>query len=74
MKEQLLKVMQHNQILDIVYMAKDQTITRRRIKLIKIVGEQVQAYCFTRNAKRNFIIENILAAHPVNRKTRALNA
>ncbi|MEK5184922.1 transcriptional regulator [Solibacillus sp. FSL W7-1324] len=74
MKEQLTKAMQYNQILDIVYIAKDQSITKRRIKLIKISGDHVQAYCFTRHAKRNFIVDNILAVHPVNRKARELQA
>lgn len=74
MREQLLKAMQHNQILDIMYIAKDQSITKRRIKLIKISGEHVQAYCFSRHAKRNFIVDNILAVHPVNKKARGLEA
>ena len=74
MREQLLKAMQHNQILDIMYIAKDQSITKRRIKLIKIAGEHVQAYCFSRHAKRNFIVDNILAVHPLNKKARGLEA
>ena len=74
MREQLIKAMQQNQILDIMYIAKDQSITKRRIKLIKISGEHVQAYCFSRHAKRNFIVDNILAVHPVNKKVRGLEA
>ena len=74
MREQLIKAMQQNQILDIMYIAKDQSITKRRIKLIKISGEHVQAYCFSRHAKRNFIVDNILAVHPVNKKERGLEA
>lgn len=74
MKEQLIRAMQYNQILDIMYMAQDHTITKRRIKLIKIFGKHAQAYCLTRHAKRNFIIDNILAAHPINRKASGLEA
>ncbi|MFS0875134.1 transcriptional regulator [Solibacillus isronensis] len=74
MREQLIKAMQQNQILDIMYIAKDQSITKRRIKLIKLSGEHVQAYCFSRHAKRNFIVDNILAVHPVNKKVRGLEA
>ena len=73
MKEHLQRAMQH-QILDIVYIAKDQSITKRRIKIIKMSGDHVQAYCFSRHAKRNFIIDNILAVHPVNKKVRGLQA
>lgn len=72
MKEQLIKAMQYNQNLDIMYIAKDRKITKRRIKLIKIFGDYAQAYCFTRHAKRNFIVDNILAVHPVNRKISGL--
>lgn len=74
MKEQLQKALQHNKILDIMYIAKDQSITKRRIKLLKISGNYVQAYCFSRHAKRNFIVDNILAVHPVNREARGLQA
>lgn len=74
MKEQIKKAMQYNQIVDIMYMAKDNTITKRRIKLLKIVGDTVQAYCFTRHAKRTFKFENILAAQPVLIKVSGLNA
>lgn len=74
MKQQLIKAMQHNQIVDIMYMAKDNSITKRRLKLIKIVGDTVQAYCFTRHAKRTFKFDNILAAHPVINRASGLNA
>ncbi|MEK5080179.1 transcriptional regulator [Solibacillus sp. FSL W7-1436] len=74
MREQLRKAMQLNQILDIVYIAKSQSITKRRIKLIKISGDHVQAYCFTRHAKRNFIVDNILAVHPVSKNAKGLEA
>lgn len=37
MKEQIKKAMQYNQIIEIMYIAKDNAITKRRIKLIKIV-------------------------------------
>ena len=72
--EQIKKSMQYNQIVDIIYMTKDNTITKRRIKLIKIAGDTVQAYCFTRHAKRTFKIDNILAVYPVISKASGLNA
>ena len=74
MKNQIKKAMQHNQIIDIIYIAKDDVITKRRIKIIKIAGNTVQAYCFTRHAKRTFKIENILVIHPVICKASGLNA
>lgn len=74
MREQLIKAMQHNQIIDIMYIAKDDAITKRRIKIIKIAGDTVQAYCFTRHAKRTFKIDNILAVYPIINKASGLNA
>ena len=46
-------------------MAKDGTVSQRRIKIIKIVGDSFQAYCFARLAKRTFMIDSVLAVVPV---------
>ncbi|MGE7621669.1 transcriptional regulator [Viridibacillus sp. NPDC096237] len=70
MKEQLLKAMQRNQLIDLMYMSKGGEITKRRVKVIKMTANSFQAYCFVKNAKRTFIIENVLAAVPVIYKER----
>ncbi len=70
MKEQLIKAMQHNQLVDLMYISQEGEITKRRIKLIKIVGDRFQAFCFTKHAKRTFITDNVLAVFPVIRKER----
>ncbi|ACA40714.1 transcriptional regulator [Lysinibacillus sphaericus CBAM5] len=70
MREQLIKAMQRNQLVDIMYIAKNGSVTKRRVRVIKIVGDSLQAFCFTRQAKRSFIIQNILAVTPVFRKER----
>lgn len=70
MKEQLIKAMQRNQFLNMMYMAKDGNVSKRRIKIIKIVGDTFQAYCFTKQAKRTFTINNVLAVVPVFHKER----
>jgi len=72
MKEQLIKAMQRNQFLNMMYMAKDGEVSKRRIKVIKIVGDSFQAFCFTRQAKRTFMIDNVLAIVPVVRKERSV--
>lgn len=72
MKNQLIKAMQRNKIVDIMYMAKDGAITKRRLKLVSIAGESMQAYCFMRHAKRTFIIDNVLAIAPVAYKERGI--
>ncbi|WP_391116218.1 transcriptional regulator [Psychrobacillus sp. L3] len=69
MKEKLLKAMRYGQLMDVMYLSRSGEVTKRRIKVLKLQGESFQAYCFTRHAKRTFLIENILACIPVmNRK------
>lgn len=70
MRKQLIKAMQRNQIVNMMYMAKDGIVSKRRIKIIKVVGDTFHAYCFTKQAKRTFLIESILAVTPVIRKER----
>lgn len=72
MEGQLRKAMQRNQLVEIMYIAKDGTITKRRVKIVKMIGEKFQAYCFTKHAKRTFFIENVLAATPVTNKVRGV--
>ncbi|UED78244.1 transcriptional regulator [Lysinibacillus sp. CD3-6] len=72
MKEQLVKAMQRNQIVNMMYIAKDGSITKRRVKVIKINGESFQAYCFIRQAKRTFMIDSVLAVVPNIHKERSV--
>ncbi|MEQ6353731.1 transcriptional regulator [Lysinibacillus sp. M3] len=53
-----------------MYVAKDCSITKRRVKVIKIVGDSFQAYCFNRQAKRTVMIDSVLAVVPVFHKER----
>lgn len=64
MRNQLVKAMQHNRIVNMMYLAKSGEITKRRIKVIKIAGDTLQAYYFVRRAKRTFLIGNVLAIIP----------
>ncbi|ATP40668.1 transcriptional regulator [Solibacillus sp. R5-41] len=72
MKEQLIKAMQRNQLIYLMYIAKDGVISKRRIKILKITGDSFQAFCFNRQAKRSFIINNVLAVFPVVYKERGI--
>jgi len=64
MKEQLIKV-QHNQVIDLMYMSKGGGITKRRVEILKMTSGAFQAYCIVKEAKRTFIIDNVLAVVPV---------
>lgn len=65
MREQLIKAKQRNQLMNLLYVSKTGSITKRRVKIIKFVGDSFQAFCFTRQAKRTFLISNFLAVVPI---------
>jgi len=72
MRDQLVKAMQRNQLVNMMYIAKDGQVSKRRIKIIKVVGGSLQAYCFNRKAKRTFMIDSVLAVVPVIHKERSV--
>ncbi|MGE7021971.1 transcriptional regulator [Solibacillus cecembensis] len=68
MQEQLIKAMQRNQLVDMMYVSKTGEISKRRVKIIKMMGDKFQAFCFTKQAKRTFTVDNVLATVPVAHK------
>lgn len=70
MRDQLVKAMQRNQIMNMMYLAKSGEVSKRRIKIIKIVGDSFHAYCFSKQAKRTFMIDSVLAVVPIVHKER----
>ncbi|WP_341300449.1 transcriptional regulator [Lysinibacillus sp. FSL H8-0500] len=62
--------MQRNQYLNMMYMDKDGIVSKSRVKFIKIAGDSFQAYCFTRQTKRTFMIDSVLAVVPIIHKDR----
>lgn len=70
MKEQLLKAMKRNQLVEMMYISKAGEITKRRIKVLKVANDTFESYCFLKQSKRTFIIQNVLALIPVIRKER----
>ena len=65
MRNQLLKSAEYNQVLDMMYMAKDGSISKRRIKVLQVGEVSFRANCFLRGSKRTFTIDNVLALVPV---------
>ncbi|HAE42253.1 MAG TPA: hypothetical protein DCG34_04955 [Clostridiales bacterium] len=55
------KSYEDNKIIRIVYDNKG-TITERDIRVLNIKDNRISAYCYLRNSKRTFLMENILAA------------
>ncbi|MGO0058673.1 WYL domain-containing protein [Brevibacillus fluminis] len=65
MLRDLQRYMQHNQLIEIIYLDRHGNTSQRKLRLHSICGNQVKAYCFARRANRVFYIDNILAAMPV---------
>ncbi|MFJ7935997.1 transcriptional regulator [Sporosarcina sp. NPDC096371] len=53
-----------------MYLAKDGTISQRRIKVLQVGEVSFRAYCYLRGTKRTFTIDNVLALVPVIEKER----
>ena len=64
--------MEYNESLDMMYMAKDGSISKRRINVLQVGEVSFRAYCFLRKSKRTFTIDNVLALVPVITKERAV--
>ncbi|MBN2286226.1 MAG: hypothetical protein JXQ26_10265 [Tissierellales bacterium] len=56
----LTRSLEENKIIRIIYDSKGK-ITERDIRVIAIHDQQITAFCYLRNQKRNFMIANILA-------------
>lgn len=72
MKAQILKAFKYQQLVDMMYMASDGSISKRRVKILKVTGDSFQAYCFLRRKKRTFKIDNVLSMMPVIHKERQI--
>ncbi|KAA0965130.1 transcriptional regulator [Sporosarcina sp. ANT_H38] len=65
MRNQIVKSAEYNQVLDMMYLAKDGQISKRRINVLQIGEASFRAYCFLRKSKRTFTIINVLALVPI---------
>ncbi len=70
MRNQLMKSVEHDQVLDMMYLAKSGEVSKRRIEVIQVGDNSFRAFCHLRKSKRTFSIDNILALVPVVRKER----
>lgn len=70
MRINLIKFMERNQLVELMYMDSKGNISQRRVKVLKVKGDAFQVFCFKRNAKRTFIVNNVLAFVPIIHKER----
>lgn len=53
------------QLIEIMYLSKSGEISKRTVQILSIQGNKFRGYCFTKKAKRTFLIDNVLACVPV---------
>jgi len=63
--KRVVKLRVVNQSLDIIDIAKDGAVSKRRVKVLRINQDSFQAYCFLRGSERTFRFDNVLALVPV---------
>lgn len=68
MRDELLKSIKHGDLLEMMYMAVDGGISKRRIKVFLVGDVSFRAYCYLRKTNRTFRIDNVLALIPVREK------
>lgn len=65
MRNNVIKAIETNYVVDMIYLAKNGDVSKRRIKVLQIDGDLFRAYCYLRRSNRTFKIDNILAFVPV---------
>lgn len=68
MADQLVKAIQHNHIVNTMYLAKSDEVTKDISGFLRLLAKHYKHFCFTRQAKRCFIINNVLTVTPIYRK------
>ena len=59
MRNQLIKSMKYNESVDMMYMAANGKVKKRRIDILRVGEGAFQAFCHLRKAKRTFRIDNV---------------
>lgn len=71
-RSELLKYFKHGWIVELMYLSKIGEISKRKVKITKVQGDLFHAYCFNQQAKRTFLIDNVLAVAPKFPKERSV--
>ncbi|CEG26150.1 hypothetical protein [Bacillus sp. B-jedd] len=64
MNGMLLRSMEENMPLEVIYLSQKNELSQRKMIIRAIRGNDVYAYCLLRNKMRTFKLENILSARP----------
>lgn len=71
-RKTLEKSIKYGDVLDMMYLAKDGSISKRRVSVLQVGDVSFRAYCHLRKSKRTFTIDNVLALVPVIQKERMI--
>lgn len=72
MRKTLDRSVRYGEMLDMMYLAKDGSITKRRVNVLQMGDKSFRAYCHMRKSKRTFAIDNVLALVPIIERERAV--
>ena len=72
LRKQLLKLLERNEVAEIIYMRADEKLTQRGLKVISISEETFNAWCFLRKEKRTFRIDRVLAIRRIVKRERGI--
>jgi len=64
-RNKLSESVEYNEPLDMMYIASNGSISKRRINVLQVGEVSFRAYCFLRKSRRTFTIDNVLALVPV---------
>jgi predicted DNA-binding transcriptional regulator YafY len=67
----LLRSIEENISLEMIYLSEDQQISQRKLIVKEINDEYIRAYCLLRNQIRTFRRDNILSIMPNNRSKKS---
>ncbi|MEK5038561.1 transcriptional regulator [Sporosarcina sp. FSL K6-3457] len=65
MRNRLVKSMDRNTVMDMMYLSNSGEVSKRRIDVLRVGEVSFWAYCHLRRSKRTFTIDNVLALVPI---------
>ncbi|PKR83598.1 hypothetical protein [Heyndrickxia camelliae] len=68
MKSILLRALESGDKLEMIYIANNNEITHRTIRILSVEFDSFTAFCYLRNAHRTFLMKNILSITPKRKK------
>jgi predicted DNA-binding transcriptional regulator YafY len=67
----LLRAIENQTLIEMIYLTKDGSISQRIIRVKEMNQDKINAYCYLRKSNRNFTISNILSLSPIQNRNRS---